>query len=158
MKLRFSEPVMISMGPDSRTAGWGPYQFPDLYRLSDGRILCAFNNFIDSELAYGTERTAFITDDLGQTWTPAREGDYAYDRAVELPNGDRIRFDELPSIPLDSIDLSGLTPANPEKVGYKEADFYYTKDISRDICHKGWLTQRFSKEHPEVTVIQYVCG
>lgn len=149
MKLRISDPVMISMGPDSRTAGWGPYQFPDLYRLSDGRILCAFNNFIDSEVAYGTERTAFITDDLGQTWTPAREGDYAYDRAVELPNGDRIRFDELPSIPLENVDLSGLTPVNPEKVGYKGADFYWSKDVSRDICHKGWLTQRFSKEHPE---------
>ena len=152
MKLHISEPTLISMGPDSRTAGWGPYQFPDLFRLSDGRILCAFNDCLDSEVAYGTERKCFVSADRGATWQPAREKDFAYDCAVELPNGDRIRFDELPSLPLGDIDISDLTPINPDKIGYKETDFYWTEDISRDICHHGWLMQRFSKEHPEGAV------
>ena len=44
MKLQISEPVIISMGPDSRTAGWGPYQFPDLFFLPDGRLMTNWSN------------------------------------------------------------------------------------------------------------------
>ena len=40
MKLKISEPTMIAMGPDSRKAGWGPYQFPDLLVLDDGKLIC----------------------------------------------------------------------------------------------------------------------
>ena len=52
MKLNISKPVIISMGPDSRKAGWGPYQFPDLIVLEDGRLFCAFNDRPDSEVDY----------------------------------------------------------------------------------------------------------
>ena len=56
MRLNISEPILISMGPDSRKAGWGPYQFPEMKLLPDGRLLVLFNDRLDSEAVFGTER------------------------------------------------------------------------------------------------------
>lgn len=52
MRLIFSEPVIIDRGPTYEEAGWGPYQFPHLYRLDDGRILYAFADSGDTIDAY----------------------------------------------------------------------------------------------------------
>jgi len=149
MKLNISDPVIISMGPDSRTAGWGPYQFPDLFKLPDGTLMCAFNNFADSETAYGTERSCFVSADNGATWIQAMEKDFASVSGLLLPNGDRIRFYEQPSIPLDSIDLSGISPINPEKLGRKQVSYYRWEDISPEISHKTWRMHRVTPGNPE---------
>ena len=42
MKLKISEPVVVAAGPESATTGWGVYQFPDIERLVDGRLMIAF--------------------------------------------------------------------------------------------------------------------
>ena len=55
MKLRFSEPVVVSMGPDSRIQGWkgwGAYQFPSIMKLDNGALVYRFNTGADSEKAY----------------------------------------------------------------------------------------------------------
>ena len=43
MRIKLSEPSIVAMGPCTETAGWGVYQFPDLWKLPDGRILYSFH-------------------------------------------------------------------------------------------------------------------
>lgn len=105
MKLRFSDPVVVSMGPDSRTAGWGPYQFPNLFVLDDGRLVYTFNVGADSETAYGSEPGCYVSADGGRTWSPRREKDFSGKLGVKLPNGDRLAPYCGPSIPLDGLKL-----------------------------------------------------
>ena len=38
MRIILSEPIVVAMGPESATTGWGPYQFPELVKLKDGRF------------------------------------------------------------------------------------------------------------------------
>ena len=153
MNLRISDPVLISMGPDSRKAGWGPYQFPDLIVLEDGRLFCAFNDRPDSEVDYGTERRAFVSSDRGQTWIAVKESDYDLDNGLTITNGDKLRFDEQKTIPLGDIDLS--TVATTGKVGHierKAQDFYLVDSISRDICPDSWILHRVKKGETEATI------
>lgn len=150
MKLNISEPILISMGPDSRTAGWGPYQFPEMKLLPDGRLLVLFNDRLDSEAVFGTERRCFVSADRGQTWTEDKEANFAGENGILLPNGDRVRFDELTSIPLENIDLSNVPSLG--KVGhieYKDQGFFRVEDISRDICADTWLIHRVKKGETE---------
>ena len=153
MKLRISDPVLISMGPDSRTAGWGPYQFPDLLVLDDGRLFCAFNDRPDSEVAYGTERRAFVSSDMGKTWEAVKESDYDLEFGVTSATGDKLRFDEQPTIPLEDLDLSAVSKAG--KAGHierKNQSFYRVEDISRDICPDTWILHRVKKGEKKATL------
>ena len=70
MKLKISEPIIVSRGPDSRTTGWGPYQFPSLTLLPDGRILCSHSVGADHCSEYGKKVTGncHISEDGGKTW------------------------------------------------------------------------------------------
>ena len=56
MKLKISDPIIVSRGPDSRTAGWGVFQFPDLVRLDENTILCKYANGADSNTEYGKKQ------------------------------------------------------------------------------------------------------
>ena len=150
MKLRISEPTMISMGPDSRTAGWGPYQFPELQVLDDGRLYCVFNDRPDSEVAYGTERPCFVSADMGQTWERVKESDYDLQYGLIIANGDTLRFDEQATIALESIDLSRYDKTG--KVGHierKEQTFYRVDELSRDLCPDTWISHRVKKGEKE---------
>ena len=150
MKLNISEPVLISMGPDSRTAGWGPYQFPEMKILPDGRLLVLFNDRLDSETVFGTERRCFVSPDRGTTWAEDRESNFASENGILLPNGDRVRFDELTSIPLENIDLSNATSLGKvAHIEHKDQDFFRVEDISRDVCADTWLIHRVKKGETE---------
>ena len=69
MKLRFSDPVVVSRGPDARFAGWGGHQFPNICKLDDGKLVYTFNICADSETAYGSKPGCCVSTDGGKTWT-----------------------------------------------------------------------------------------
>ena len=68
MKLRISDPIVVSMGPESEKTPWGAYQFPDIERLADGRLMIAFADSSDTIDAYGAERGCYVSSDEGITW------------------------------------------------------------------------------------------
>ena len=68
MKLVISDPVVVVAGPESATTDWGVYQFPDIERLSDGRLMIAFADSSDTIDAYGAERGCYVSGDEGKTW------------------------------------------------------------------------------------------
>lgn len=105
MKVIFSEPTLVAMGPDSRTAYWGPYQFPTVWKLEDGRLVYTFSADADSEAAYNAEQGCRVSEDMGKTWKPARERDFRDLIGIRAQNGDLVRFESCWSIPLDQVSL-----------------------------------------------------
>lgn len=144
MKLKISEPVVVDRGPDSAVTGWGVYQFPDLERLTDGRLMIAFADSSDTIDTYGAERRCFTSSDEGKTWQKANERALDPLRGLLLDNGDRVQFIEQDSIPLtEDMQL-------PEQVGNcARYQYYRANEIPESICPRGWIIHRVSKEHPE---------
>lgn len=143
MKITLSEPTVVAMGPDSRTAGWGVYQFPELWQLTDGRLLYIFHDAADSVTTYGSEKPMRISNDHGKTWTPVTKREIDHLMGLPLPNGDLLRFVEPPSIPSDNLQL-------PEPLGISAKGFsiYPMADLPEGICAKSWQFVRINKEHP----------
>ena len=142
MKLHFSEPVVVSRGPDARTAGWGSYQFPEIYKLDDGKLVCTFHVVADSEAAYGSKPGCSTSTDGGKTWCADDSDRYAGQLGVKLPNGDVLAPWEAPSIPLKGLKL-------PKPLGRPiwHGDTIYPAD-EIDFCNRGWIFVRSNKEHP----------
>ena len=144
MKITFSEPVVVAMGPDSRTAGWGVYQFPDLWRLTDGRLLYTFSNSADSAEAYGAELGCCVSSDNGKTWTRTTEKEVAHLKGIRLRNGDVVRFEEPPSVPLEGISLP--EPLCTSRKGFSA---YPIESVPEDVCNHSWLIHRINEAHPQ---------
>ena len=94
VKLRFGDPVVIACGPTYEEVGWGPYQFPGISRLDDGRLVANFSVSDDTKEAYGSEAGRAISSDNGKTWSPISAEDLpAIKRCagMKLPSGKRLR-------------------------------------------------------------------
>lgn len=144
MKLNFSEPVLVSMGPETKTAGWGPHQFPELKFLPNGDLFLRFNLGADSEAAYGNEHGCFFSSDKGKTWVQRPESEFLAKNGIVIGNGDRIRFDEPPSIPLDEETekcLSGSLGAVGH-VEHKNQTFYRMEDVHHELIEPTWTLTR----------------
>lgn len=144
MRIELSAPVIVSMGPDATTAGWGPYQFPYLYKAPDGRLLYTFNPGLDSVTAYGEEKLCCISDDNGNTWQKVPYSEVQHLIGLQLPNGDLLRFENLPSLPVEGLHLP-----EPLCTSVKGFSAYAIKDIPDGVCKKTWAFTRFTAEHPE---------
>ena len=104
-QFELAEPVTVTLAPPE-VRHWGPYQFPGLARLPDGRIQVSFHVEADSSTAYGLPPVCAVSADEGQTWellpreASGKVGSSAWDHIVQLPNGDRLR----PEMELDYIE------------------------------------------------------
>jgi len=96
------EPVVVSRAPAS-VGGWGPWQFPSLERLADGRIHLGYHIEADSAAAYGKPIGHAYSKDDGLTWTTAKEPEG--DGGLLLSNGDRLRPAPQRSVPAASLKL-----------------------------------------------------
>ena len=144
MHIKLSEPVVIAMGPETEKTGWGPYQFPELIKTKDGRLLCNFNVGEDSVTAYGNARPYFISSDLGRTWQEISPKEAACLQGVLLPNGDVLHYRELPSIPLE-----GLTLPQPVCTSPKGFAIYSMEDVAHTPCNKTWEFIRINADNPQ---------
>ena len=133
MRIILSEPIVVAMGPESATTGWGPYQFPELVKLKDGRLLYNFNAGEDSVTAYGNPRPYYISDDNGRNWRRICHEEVSHLEGVMLPGGDVLRFRELPSIPTE-----GLALPKPVCTSPKGFDIYPIASIPETICRRNW--------------------
>lgn len=101
-QITLGEPVLIDQGPLGLTR-WGPWQFPHLERLPDGRIHLKFNVEADSATSYGLPAKHFLSADEGLTWQPAAEEDTR--GGLLLANGDRLIPFQVPSLRREEVEL-----------------------------------------------------
>ena len=144
MRIKLSEPVIVSQGPNAETAGWGAYQFPDLWQMPDGRLLYSFHNAADSVTEYGAEPVFCVSEDKGKTWKQVQRNDIDHLMGVSLPNGDLLRFINLPSLPLD-----GLALPEPVCTSVKGFAAYERDQLPDGDYSKTWKFFRVSKETPQ---------
>ncbi|MFH1567444.1 MAG: sialidase family protein [Gemmatimonadota bacterium] len=100
MKLRLQEPVVVAQAPPE-VRGWGPWQFPGIQRLPDGRLAVTYHVEADSAVAYGKLPGVAVSADEGRTWQPADAGGEAgawTSRILRLPDGDLLRQVRLRSM------------------------------------------------------------
>lgn len=98
------DPVVVSQAPPE-LRNWGPWQFPSIQRLPDGRLVVAFHVEADSATAYGLPRQVAVSEDEGETWQPA-EGDEAAVLTspwIQLPDGELLRQVHLRSIDPETV-------------------------------------------------------
>lgn len=94
VKLTFGEPVLVAMGPEYAKAGWGPYQFPNLKYLPDGRIALNYHVGHDDDESYGMENAWMVSEDNGSTWRAVPVADIPAIKAcygTKLPSGKYIK-------------------------------------------------------------------
>ncbi len=111
------EPVVVSQAPaDLRQ--WGPWQFPAVQRLPDGRLAVAFHVEADSATAYGMPRRVLLSADEGQSWQPAEAAvtDILTSKLIKLPNGDLLRQVQQRSVAPETV-LELLPPSLGETSG-----------------------------------------
>lgn len=143
MRIKLSEPVIVARGPDSNTAGWGAYQFPELWKMPDGRLLYSFHNAADSVTAYGTEPVFCVSDDQGKRWTRVQRKEIDHLMGLQLPNGDLLRFINQPSLPLENMQLP-----EPVCTSVKGFAVYRADRIPAGLCKKTWEFVRINANDP----------
>lgn len=99
--IRLSEPIVISQAP-ADVRGWGPWQFPNIERLRDGRLHVDFHVEKDSVASYGKPVGHALSSDGGVSWERTQENPT---EGLKLPDGDRIRFRRRASLPSAGLAL-----------------------------------------------------
>lgn len=148
MNIEISEPVVVATS-QAEYRDWGPYQFPRLNRMPDGRILLSYHVEQDSPTAYGLPKGMAVSSDNGATWTalpkpsdPNEQGNFK--ESVLLPNGDYVKPFAPRAVPVDNLTL----PENPVFSGIggygHETKVYVQADIP-EMRDKGWELLRLAK-------------
>jgi hypothetical protein len=152
VRIELSQPITVAMAPP-KVQGWGPYQFPGLARLPDGRIQLSFQVEADSATAYGLPPLRAVSADEGKTWTLLpREATTAdtvavLDAGVLLPNGDRLQVKTLRSRKASELRLPKQPFAQYTSYGLLNT-VYRVEDLPVE-CAAGWMLQRLPAGHTQ---------
>ena len=140
--------------PGSRNGG--PWQFPLLQRLADGRLLAEFQKGADSATDYGLPMGQAVSDDNGASWheVPAP----GLTAGLRLPNGDELRAIQQPSVPLKGLAMPKPWAVVPGSYDAVVQTYYWRAELPADLP-KGWAFLRrraggteWVKELAQVTV------
>lgn len=139
---KLGEPLTVVLAP-AEVRGWGPYQFPGLARLSDGRIQVSFHVEADSATAYGLPPARALSTDEGRTWTLLPREQAAGGTTLSwatpplrLPNGDLLWVRQLRSRLVTELNLPDRPLATFPSYGVTHA-YYRVEDLSWE-CSAGW--------------------
>lgn len=134
VRITMSDPVVVGRGPKTVESAWGPYQFPMLYEMNDGRLLYTYETSPDDAVTYGSPVVCCVSDDKGATWQEVPEETVDTQKGVKLPNGDRIFFPELTSIPESEVELPKELGGN-EFLGVKA---FKVEDFKPGLINTTW--------------------
>ena len=136
LRVKLGKPSVVSQAP-VEVKRWGPWQFPHIERLVDGRLHVEYHIEADSATAYGLPRGHATSSDDGMTWQVVKDVEAA--GGLLLPNGDRLLSAVLPSRRIEEVDLP--EPIGEVRVAYRVAYTYYrATDVPRDL--DGWRFYR----------------
>lgn len=100
MKIKIGKENVVAQGPEYEKSYWGEFQFPQLYKTTDGgfaiRTHCARDQWED----YGRGKDLWSLSEDGANWKQISNGIAEDEIGTLLPNGDRIYFPAQPSIVL----------------------------------------------------------
>ncbi len=116
------DPVVVAQGDTVEKLGWGPYQFPSLTRLNNGKIECSFSSGPDNVTSYeyhGDIPNRYVSEDGGVTWKQAGREDSA-SRCSQIGFAAKNAYAE------DGC-LSKYTPVYQSEGGKRK--LYYAKDV-----------------------------
>jgi hypothetical protein len=135
--ITLGDPVVVSRGPAGLTR-WGPWQFPAIERLADGRLHVTFHVEADSATAYGLPVGHAVSADEGQTWQSISAAPET--GGLLLANGDRLRAVALRSRPAAGLILP--QPIADWKGSYGGAyNVFALDDLAADL-RDGWRFAR----------------
>lgn len=137
MKLVLHDPAVVSRAPpDIRS--WGPWQFPRLQRLEDGRLLLEFHKEADSAAAYGLPPGQAVSEDDGATWRNAPPT--GIQAGLRLPNSDLLRACQRPSPPAAGRNMP--KPLAHVQSSYNNTYTYYRRSELPEELRAGWWFRR----------------
>ena len=145
-KIILGVPVVVSRAPLGLTK-WGPWQFPSIQRLPDGRLQVGYNIGADSATAYGAQPGVAVSGDDGKTWTEMKPSDPAFpwvSGLMVLPNGDLLRQVVLRSRKLQDVQEKLPPPFAiwTDKLGGKVTT-YLAEQMPKDLA--GYRFSRLKK-------------
>jgi hypothetical protein len=146
VNVRLGDPIVVAQGPFD-VQNWGPYQFPALERLPDGRVHIRYHIEADSARAYGLVCGHAVSSDSGCTWEPVKNPagkgrPYIRSVGLILPNGDRLAPVEQEALKVDRLELP--VPFLVRNDGYSNSmRIFRAEDIRKD--YRGWCFCRLPK-------------
>lgn len=138
--IKLGNPVVIAQSeplPKDQD-NWGPFQFPAIERMADGRLHAEYHIRKDSAKAYGMSKGHAVSADEGKTWSPIDENQTV--GGILLKNGDRLRLKYLPA-----VDASNLILPEPEDIVpcYANTNRVYLAD-SFSVESNMWSMERLA--------------
>jgi hypothetical protein len=134
VRIVLGDPIIVAQAP-SDVRGWGPFQFPHIQQLSDGRLYVDYWIEADSATAYGKGEGHACSSDGGKTWAQAKP-----DGGILLANGDRLRPISKPSIPVANLKLP--KPVSTLRGSYS-VDFALYSELPAGV--RGYPLMRIKK-------------
>ena len=148
MKLKVGEEKIIAFSPKMAQMEWGPYEFPEIGRMPDGRILVKWHQARDYLADFGTTPGFAVSEDEGETWYPIDLSKEPLGELTEvftgtrLPNGEYMMMYVPKPTPIDGQTFQTLS----EKFLVDEVNgvepFDYRKiavhDVPDGLIHKTW--------------------
>lgn len=141
-------PVVVSQAPIG-LKDWGPWQFPAIQRLPDGRLQIGYHIAEDSASAYGTAQGVTISDDNGQSWKEVKADEALpscswTSKTLILPNGDLLHQVQLKSRKLEDIQEKLPLSFTTCTGGYGEKiTLYSAEKMPKELA--GYRFSRFKK-------------
>jgi hypothetical protein len=142
--LLLGQPTVVSRGPEGLTR-WGPWQFPAIERLADGRLHVSYHVQADSAKAYGLTKGHAVSADGGQTWQDV--ADAPASGGMLLANGDRLRAVALRSRPV--ADLSLPAPFARVQGSYGTTYHIFRLEDLPEELRDGWHFSRLAAGQTE---------
>jgi hypothetical protein len=138
MQIRLHDPVIVSQAPAS-LRGWGPWQFPLLLRLGDGRLLLEYHCATDSAQSYGLPAGQCVSADGGATWQELPPPGIT--AGLRLPGGEELRAIQKPSLPTSGLELPEPLAILPSS--YPLSFHYYRwGDLPAKLRNGWWFRRR----------------
>jgi hypothetical protein len=132
------DPVVVSQAPVGLKE-WGPWQFPLVERLDDGRLLVNFNKEADSATAYGSPMGQAVSADEGATWREVPAPGIV--TGLRLPNGDLLRAFQRPSPPASGLNMPKPLAHVPSSYNTVTYTYYRRSEVPPDL-QAGWYFRR----------------
>lgn len=142
MNIVFGEPVVA--GVADKPLGWGYFQFPGIYKSTDGSsIIVRWNMSEDSAESYGKGGSGFrVSTDNGRTWQMADTRPQG--GGTLLPNGDRISIITPPALKVSELNLPEPVATCKEAYG-RTFSFYRHESLPEQL--KGVYLSRWDAEN-----------
>lgn len=134
--LKVDEPVLAIMGAEA-SVGWGPFQFPELRKLPDGKLVMRYHLGPDAEEEYGKEQGWLISEDNGDSWHEAPDSDLPRLKGLfgtQLPNGRYMRIITPKNHPVEK----DFYKQYPNRVRARNGWMLPAEDLPRDIFPLAW--------------------